>query len=88
MADVKVLKAAYDAAEQAKADLVDERRANRPTMTKAEFKAYSDGTIADQKKVQADVIAAQKALSEGLGKIKEEAVAVALGTMTETDGGG
>ncbi len=86
MADVKELKAAYDAAEDAKAVLVDERRAQRPKMTKADFNAWSDTTIAEQKQLQADVTATQKALSEGLGKVKEDAVNVALGTINETEG--
>ncbi len=88
MADVLELKAAYDAAEDAKASLVDERRAKRPTMTQADFNAWSDTTVAEQKQLQADVVATQAALSEGLGKVKADAVAVALGTMTETEGGG
>ena len=88
MADVLELKAAYEAAEQVKADLVEERRTNRPIMTKAEFNAWSDTTIAQQKQVQADVTAAQTAYSEALGKVKADAINVALGTITETEGSG
>lgn len=88
MTDLAKLKADYDAAEETKASLVDERRANREVMTRAEFVSYSEGTISEQREVQKAVVATKAAFSKGLGKIKDDAIAVALGTITETEGGG
>lgn len=88
MADLVALKAALDAAEAAKAALVDERRAKRPVMTRGEFRDYSAATHQKQLDVTAAVTKAQAEFSVAAGRVKEDAINVALGTITETEGGG
>jgi hypothetical protein len=88
LADLAQLKADLDAAEAAKAALVDERRTNRDAMPKKDWLAYNRDSKQAQKDVQRAVVEANVALAHALGKVKSDAVAVALGTITETDGGG
>lgn len=88
MTDLAALKADLDDAEAAKEKLVDERRAKRPTMTRDEFAAYGRDTYQKQRDVQAAVNAAQVAFTEGSGRVKADAIAVALGTINETEGSG
>lgn len=85
MADIAELKADLAKAEAAKEKLLDERRSNRVTMTKAEFAAYSDGTIADQKQVQKAISEAQDAVTAFLNNARQE---IFVGTVSESDGSG
>ena len=89
MADLAALKAAVDAAEAAKEALLDERRANRDSMSKKAFREYNASTRAQQKDVEADVFAADTAFNDELKVIRADAVdnaiSVAIGTMGETN---
>jgi hypothetical protein len=76
--DVQALVAAVDAAEAAKQALLDERRGNRTSMTKAAFSAYNTETHAKQRDVQAAVDAATAALQAALNNNRQEVLVTAL----------
>ncbi len=92
MADLAALKAAVDAAEAAKEALLVERRTNRETMSPRDFRAYNDATRVQQKNVEADVGAADKAFQDELKVIRADAVDnainVAVGTVNEAETAG
>ncbi len=87
MTDVQALKADLDAAEAAKETLVEQRRSKRYSLSRIKWREYNESTRTKQKDVQAAVDAAQQAFSEALGRVRSDAVEVALGTITETEGG-
>ncbi len=76
--DVKALVAAVDAAEATFQALIDERRANRVSMTRAKFKAYNDDTREQQLAAQAAVTGAIKALQGSLNNSRQEVLVSAL----------
>lgn len=88
--DAKALAATLADAEAVKATLVDERRSKRDSMSRIKFKEYNLSTYDKQIEVQAAVDAAAEALGHALGKVRSDAIAVALGTISESDtaGGG
>ncbi len=92
MADLAALKAAVDAAEAAKEALLDERRANRLTMPKQAFRDYNASTQDQQLAAEAAVAAADKEFRAALGVIRtdavENAISVAVGTLSETNSEG
>jgi hypothetical protein len=89
MADLAVLKAAVDAAEAAKAVLVDEMRVNRVEMNNGDYAAYNAATRVQQKDVQAAVNATTEAFQAELKVIRADAVDnainVAVGTVSESN---
>lgn len=85
MSDIAALVAAVEAAETAKADLVDQRRANRENLSPNDFKAYNESTRQEQKDVQAAVTKVTKALQAALTTVRSEALNVAVGTLHETN---
>ena len=92
MADLAALKAAVDAAEAAKADLVDEMNANRASMNNADYAVYNYATTVQQKDIQAAVMDATEAFQAELKVIRADAVDnainVAVGTLSETNAPG
>ncbi len=92
MADLAALKAAVDAAEAAKETLLTERRGNREVMSPRDFRAYNEATRVQQKNVEADVSAADKAFQDELKVIRADAVDaainVAVGTVSESETAG
>jgi 3-hydroxy-3-methylglutaryl CoA synthase len=89
MADLAALKAAVDAAEAAKAVLVDEMRVNRVEMNNGDYAAYNASTRVLQLDIQAAVEAATKAFQAELKVIRSDAVDsainVAVGTVSESN---
>ena len=73
----------YEAAVEEKEKLLKERRANRESMTKAEFRAYNENTRQKQIDVQKAVDEAQRTLSMSLDRVRHE---VAVGTVEEGEG--
>lgn len=88
MADIAGLKAALDEAESAQEALVTERRTNRESMTKAEFRAYNEATRAQQIETAKAVSDAQAALAGALNGVRSDALAVAVGTLSESNSAG
>ncbi len=92
MADLAALKAAVDAAEAAKETLLDERRANRGTMSKQGFRDYNASTQDQQLAAEAAVAAADTEFQDALKVIRsdavENAINVAVGTLNETNSEG
>ena len=76
--DIKALVAAVDAAEAAFQVLIDERRANRDSMTRAAFKEYNTDTRRQQVDTQAAVTAAILALQAALTNTKQTVLVQAL----------
>jgi hypothetical protein len=85
MADIATLKAALDEAEAAKETLIAERRANRESMTRTEFRAFNESTRVEQIETERAVQNAQKALAAALNDVRAEALNVAVGTVNETN---
>ena len=85
MTDVAALQQACVDAEQAKADLLVERRANRETMSRNGFRAYNEETRPEQLAVQAAVDVAEKSFRGALDEIRVDAVhqVVNVGTLNE-----
>jgi hypothetical protein len=83
MADIQALKLAVDQAEAAKEILVEERRANRESMTKAEFKAYNTSTYQEQIDVEKAVGKAISDLQAALNAARQELL---VGTVGESEG--
>ena len=90
MSDLAALQAAVTeakgelaAAEAAKEALLEERRANRDSMSKSAFRSYNENTRAQQLEVQAAVNAAQAKLSATLNSVRDE---VLVGTLSESNG--
>ena len=92
MADLAALKSAVDAAEAAKADLVDEMNANRAEMNNADYAAYNVATHVQQKDIQAAVNESTEAYQAELKVIRadaaDNAIKVAVGTLAETNAPG
>jgi hypothetical protein len=92
MADLAALKAAVDAAEAAKEALLVERRANKVEMNKRDFASYNAATYQDQIDIEKALIAATKDFQAELKVIRADAVDnainVAVGTISEEDGAG
>ncbi|KKM15936.1 hypothetical protein LCGC14_1690900 [marine sediment metagenome] len=92
MADLAALKAACDAAEAAKAALLEERASKRAAMPKQAFRDYNASTRAEQLAVEAAVAAANKEFQAALTVIRsdavENAINVAVGTISEADSEG
>jgi Skp family chaperone for outer membrane proteins len=84
MADIAALKAALDAAEAAEEALIAERRQNRDSMSKAEFRSYNQATQEKQIELSGAIRDAQKALAEALNDVRSEALNVAVGTVSES----
>jgi Skp family chaperone for outer membrane proteins len=89
MADIAALKAALDEAEATQDALIEERRQNRESMTRAGFRAYNEETKAQQVEVARAIADAQQALTAALNNVRSEALSVAVGTLSEsgTQGG-
>ncbi len=89
MADLAALKAAVDAAQAAKDGLKADRISNRNSMVKIDFQNYNHNTAGQQRAVQADMMAAEKAFNDELKVIRadatDKAIAVAVGTLSETN---
>lgn len=89
MADLAALKAAVDAAEAAKADLVDEMNVNRAEMNNADYAVYNYATTVQQKDIQAAVNGTTEAFQAELKVIRADAVDnainVAVGTISESN---
>lgn len=92
MADLAALTAALDAAEAAKEELVAERRVNRVVMTNADFASFNAATYQKQKDIQKAVNVTTKAFQAELKVIRADAVDnainVAVGTMSESNAPG
>lgn len=88
MADIAALKAALDQAEADKEALLEERRANRASMSKADFRAYNDQTRQQQVEIQKAVDDAQAELTQALNSVRSEALNVAVGTISESNSAG
>jgi hypothetical protein len=92
MADLAALKAAVDVAEAAKEALIGERGAKRGTMSKQAFRDYNASTHDEQLAVEAAVAAANKEFQAAIAVIRsdavENAIQVAVGTLSESDTGG
>lgn len=86
MSDIAALKAAVDAAEAAEEELIAERRANRASMSKADFKAYNEETRAAQVDLAKAVAEANQALQAALNNARQEILVNAIGE-TNTAGG-
>lgn len=84
--DIAQLKADLDAAEAAELALIEERRANRVSMTKAEFQAYNDDTRQDQKDLARAVKAAEQALHSALNNKRQEILVEAIGEGSSQGG--
>lgn len=82
MSDIETLKADLADAEAAKALLVDERRANRATMSPTAFRAYNEETRDQQIDVQADLQTATDAITAHLNNARQE---IMVGTLSETN---
>jgi hypothetical protein len=85
MTDLSALKIEVDTAEAAKETLVAERRTNRETMNRADWRAYNEETRSQQIEVEKAVTAANKAFQEAATTIRSEAINVAIGTISETN---
>lgn len=90
MSDLAALQAAVteaknelEAAEAAKEALLEERRANRDSMSKKDFRAYNESTTTRQLETQAAVDAAQAKLSAALNTVRQE---ILVGTLSEVNG--
>ena len=85
MADIAALQADCVDAETAKTKLVGERRSKRDSMSKIKFRAYNAETAEEQRLVEADVTAANKAFQAALNEVRSDAVAqvVNVGTLNE-----
>ena len=83
--DIAELQAACVAAEKAKADLLQQRQANRGSMSRAEFIEYNEASRGEQLAVSAAVTDADKAFTEALDEVRVEAVhqVVDIGTFNE-----
>ncbi len=92
MADLAALKAAVDAAQAAKDELKAERIHNRKTMLKQDFANYNHNTHDQQRAAHADMMAAEKAFNDEIKVIRsdasEKAIAVAVGTINESNSAG
>ncbi len=85
MADLAALNAAIEAAEATEVTLIDQRRANRESMSPTDFRAYNDVTREEQIFVQAAVVKARKDLQAALTTVRSEALNVAIGTISESN---
>ena len=90
MADIVALKTALDEAEAAQEALLNERRENRESMTRSEFRRYNEQTRVLQIDTAKAIVDAQRALTAALNDVRSEALNVAVGTISETNtvGGG
>lgn len=90
--DFAALQTAVADALEAKEILLDERAANRDTMSKAAFRIYNQETRAQQLQVQAGLDTAEQALGAANLDVRNDATAKAIvvdiGTISETDTAG
>ena len=90
--DFPALQLAVEDALEVKETLLDERAANRDTMSKAAFRIYNKETRAQHLQVQAGLDTAEQALQAANLEIRNDATAKAIvvdiGTISETDTAG
>lgn len=82
-AAVAEARAELEAAEAAKEALVEERRENRESMLRADFRAYNEATRQKQIDIQRAVDEAQRKFSAALDRQRYE---IAVGTLSEAEG--
>lgn len=82
MADIQALKQNLDAAEQAKENLIVERRERRDALSKKDFRAFNEETRQDQLDAEKAVREARDALTAELNNARQELM---VGTLSESN---
>ncbi len=87
MTDVAALQAAVQTAEAAKEVLLEERRTNRETMSRIDFRAYNEATKTQQIDTQATIDSTTAEFQKALNEVRADAVAqvIDVGTLTESN---
>ena len=82
---IPALKQAVDDAYTAEEELLEERRANRESLSKSAFRAYNEETRQRQIDVQKAISAAERQLQLALNNARQELL---VGTVAESNTGG